>query len=159
MFKLPRIEQQDNGLVASTLHDHKTFYTVLLHDLRKAKHEVIIESPFITARRMTALLPVLHGLTKRGVRLVINTKPLEEQEPGYYLQAKQGIAKLQEIGARVLFTGGHHRKLAIIDRRVLYEGSLNILSQNDSCEIMRRMDSKTLASQMLAFLDLEKFIS
>lgn len=76
----------------------------------------------------------------------------------YYHQAKQGIIALQDMGAVVLFTGGHHRKLAIIDRRIFYEGSLNILSQNASCEIMRRMDSEALASQMLDFLCLEKFV-
>ena len=31
--------------------------------------------------------------------------------------------------------GNHHRKLAILDRKVLWEGSLNILSQTRSREI------------------------
>jgi hypothetical protein len=38
---------------------------------------------------------------------------------------------LQKLGVQVLYTSGHHRKLAIIDREILYEGSLNIPSQND----------------------------
>ncbi len=65
---------------------------------------------------------------------------------------------LQELGVEVLITGGHHRKLAIIDQQILYEGSLNILSQNDSCEVMRRIYSEQLADQMLVFVGLEKFI-
>jgi hypothetical protein len=74
-----------------------------------------------------------------------------------FSEASQAIAVLQDIGAEVLFTGGHHRKLAILDRRVLWEGSLNILSQNDSCEIMRRIESEELAREMYYFVGLDKF--
>ena len=71
--------------------------------------------------------------------------------------ATYAIAELQEIGVKVLFTSGHHRKLAIIDDLVLFEGSLNILSQSDSCEIMRRIEDKVSVLQMLRFIGLEKW--
>jgi len=93
------------------------------------------------------------------VRIVINTKHPEEQEASYIGQAEDCIAILQKLGIQVLYTGGHHRKLAIIDREVLYEGSLNILSQNDSCEIMRRICSEKIADQMIEFIGIDKFIS
>jgi phosphatidylserine/phosphatidylglycerophosphate/cardiolipin synthase-like enzyme len=157
-----RLKQtQDPGsdlLLASKLCSQDTFYRAFLDDLNKAKLEVIIESPFITARRMELLLPAFKKLRHRGVRLIINTKPMYEHEPDFYVQAEQAIAKLQDLGALVLFTGGHHRKLAVIDKRITWEGSLNILSQNDSCEFMRRIFSEQLANQTLAFLGLEKFM-
>jgi hypothetical protein len=106
---------------------------------------------------MRVLLPVFRELAARGICIIVNTKPLEEQDSAYRLQAEQAIVRLQELGVLVLFTGGHHRKLAIIDRQVLYEGSLNILSQNSSCEIMRRTNSSQLANQMFNFLNLEIF--
>jgi hypothetical protein len=53
---------------------------------------------------------------------------------------------------KVLYTVKHHRKLAIIDDEILWEGSLNILSQNDSCEIMRRTVSQQVASEMVRFI-------
>ena len=55
------------------------------------------------------------------------------------IQAELAIHTLQELDVTVLMTVGHHRKIAIVDD-ILYEGSLNILSQNDSCELMRRID-------------------
>jgi len=60
------------------------------------------------------------------------------------------------MGVHVLYTGGHHRKLVVIDRRVLYEGSHNVLSQNNSSEVMRRIESAQLAWQMIAFVGLDK---
>ena len=44
-----------------------------------------------------------------------------------------------------------HRKLAVIDRAILWEGSLNILSQSNSKEIMRRTKSAFLANQVINF--------
>ena len=55
------------------------------------------------------------------------------------IQAELAIHTLQELDVTVLMAVGHHRKIAIVDD-ILYEGSLNILSQNDSCELMRRID-------------------
>jgi phosphatidylserine/phosphatidylglycerophosphate/cardiolipin synthase-like enzyme len=159
MFRLRKTQYtSDAALSDSRLYDQDTFYSAFINDLKKAKSQVIIESPFITTKRMIVLLPMFRALTKRGVQLVINTKPLDEHESEYQWQAEQAIVELQRLGAVVLFTGGHHRKLVVIDKSILYEGSLNILSQNDSCEIMRRVYSEQLANQMLAFLHLEKFI-
>lgn len=146
------------GLSNSQLYDQDSFYPAFLEDVRSAKTEVIIESPFITARRTKSMLPILKTVTQRGVRIVINTKPLDELERSYREQASIMMGLLQDIGVIVLLTVGHHRKLAIIDRQILWEGSLNILSQNGSCEIMRRMGSRRLASQTVDYLGLKRLI-
>jgi hypothetical protein len=89
---------------------------------------------------------------------VVNTRHPQEHEGYLQAEAEIGIALLQDLGVEILFTGGHHRKLAVFDRQILWEGSLNILSQNDSCEIMRRTESEMLAKQVLDFANLRKFL-
>jgi phosphatidylserine/phosphatidylglycerophosphate/cardiolipin synthase-like enzyme len=145
------------GMATSQLFDQEKFYDAFSDDLRRAKQRVVIESPFITIRRLNALLPTLQKLRRQDVRIIINTKPLEEHEPLLFGQALQAIALLQEMGVTVLMTVGHHRKLAIIDDDILWEGSLNILSQNDSCEFMRRMQSPILVQQMVCFTGANKW--
>lgn len=140
----------------SALFDNNTFYEAFERDLRRARHSVIIESPFITRRRMEHLLPLLTKLRRKGVRIVINTRNPREHNEEYAIQAVDAIADMQDIGIKVLYTVKHHRKLAIIDKEVLWEGSLNILSQGDSCEIMRRTVSESLAWQILHFTKLDK---
>jgi phosphatidylserine/phosphatidylglycerophosphate/cardiolipin synthase-like enzyme len=158
MFGLRKLQRSDE-LAASRLLDQGSFYQALVSDLIQARREVIIESPFLSYKRLDHLLPILHKLAKRNVRVIINTKHPTEQDTDYRQQAELCIVRLQEAGADVLFTGGHHRKLAIIDRKILYEGSLNILSQNDSCEVMRRICSKQLANQMIEFIGINRFIN
>lgn len=145
-----------NSLPPSRLYNQNTFYDAFLKDLRSAKLLVIIESPYITKKRMQQLLPSLRKLRYKGIRIIVNTKPFNEHEPIYREQAIWAVSIMQDMGIDVLLTCGHHRKLAIIDD-ILWEGSLNILSQNDSCEIMRRIKSKDAVMDMLKFTNLRKW--
>jgi len=136
----------------SALFDNNTFYKAFERDLRRARQSVIIESPFITRRRMEHLLPLLTKLRRKGVHIVVNTRNPEEHNEEYSIQAEDAVAAMQDIGIKVLYTVKHHRKLAIIDEEVLWEGSLNILSQGDSCEVMRRTYSVESANEMTRFV-------
>ncbi|MGH7157452.1 MAG: phospholipase D-like domain-containing protein [Candidatus Saccharimonadales bacterium] len=145
-------------LVTSKLLNEDTFYPAFLKDLKNCHSELIIESPFITNKRLIQLLPTLQKLKSRKVRIVINNRDPHEHDEGYHREdAHRAVAKLQHMGVHVLYTGGHHRKLVVVDRKVLYEGSHNVLSQNNSSEVMRRIDSEQLASQMIAFIGLDKY--
>ena len=136
-------------LLTSTLYNEETFYATFLKDLGRCQSEVILESPFVTNRRLKLLIPTLQKLKDRKVRIAINTRDPKTHDEGYLQdEATDAISTLQHMGVHVIYTGNHHRKLAILDRQILYEGSLNILSQNNSCEVMRRIESVQLAWQM-----------
>lgn len=85
---------------------------------------------------MESLILILGKLRARGVPITVNTRNPDEHDGEYINQAYDAVAKMQSMGITVLYTVRHHRKLAIIDGCLLWEGSLNILSQNDSCEII-----------------------
>ena len=143
----------------SSLHDEKTFYKAFLRDLEQSKEEIIIESPFITFERMRTLRPILQRHYERGVKVFIITRDPLEHSDGYEIQSESEIQALESIGIQVLLcTGNHHRKLAILDRTILWEGSLNILSQIHSREIMRRLDGGGFAVEMFNFLNFGRYI-
>ena len=144
---------------ASKLYNENSFYPAFVKDLNMCKNELIIESPFITNRRLSSLLPVLKTLQAKKVRIVINTRdPIETDDEYQRNEAYRAVSRLQHIGIRVVYTKGLHRKVAIMDRPILYEGSLNTFSQNDSSEIMRRISSKRLVDEMVKFVGLERYI-
>ncbi len=154
-LRLPQLRQTKSPeLIRSKLFDQDSFYLALHADLKRCKQEVIIESAFVSTKRIGELLPVLDKLKSRGVRIAINTRDPRSTDTELFREdSLEAISKLQHAGIQVLYTGNHHRKLVIIDRELLYEGSLNILSQNNSCEVMRRINSKVLATEMLRFID------
>lgn len=142
----------------SRLYDQDSFDYAFLKDIQHCQTSLVIESPFIRPTRMHSLMPTLSKLRKRGVRIVINTRNPIEHDLEYQLQAEQAVALMQNIGIRVLYTVKHHRKLAIIDRSIFWEGSLNILSYYDSCEIMRRTVSPTEAEILINFIGMQKYL-
>ena len=148
-----------NPLYSSRLFDEKTFYNAFLTDLEGCKEEVIIESPYITAKRAEMLIPLFNDLLFKGVKIYVMTRDPKEHEGNMEYQSEETISLFESMGVQVLLCiGNHHRKLAILDRKILYEGSLNILSQTRSREIMRRIESETLAMQMFNFLKLANFL-
>lgn len=146
-------------MMNSSLFDEKTFYSAFLRDLEGCRNEVIIESPYITSKRAEMLIPIFESLLLRGVKIYVMTRDPKEHEENMEYQSEEAISQFERMGVQVLLCiGNHHRKLAILDRQILWEGSLNILSQNRSREIMRRIENKTMALKMFNFLKLYKFI-
>ncbi|MEN9327798.1 MAG: hypothetical protein RI947_606 [Candidatus Parcubacteria bacterium] len=149
-------KQTLNNLERSKLFDETSFYKQFIEDLLNCKKEVIIESPYITSSRMELLTPIFKMLVDKGIKVHIVTRDPIEHDEYMQHQATNEILNCCEIGVNItLLRGNHHRKLAIIDREILWEGSLNILSQNNSREIMRRIERKALAIEMLSFLNLQ----
>ncbi|MCA9343320.1 hypothetical protein KC947_00020 [Candidatus Saccharibacteria bacterium] len=139
------------------MYDQESFYKAFEKDLLLAQTEVIIESPFITIKRINALLPIFTKLRNRGVLITINTRDPSEHDKEYEFQALDSIAMLQSMDIKVLYTVKHHRKLAVIDKTIAWNGSLNILSQNDSCEIMWRVNSPEAADRLLGFINVKRY--
>lgn len=139
------------------MYDQDSFYDAFTSDLRFAQAEVVIESPFITSKRIYALLPMITDLRSRNVSITINTRDPNEHDIDYEFQARDAVAALQALDVQVLYTSRHHRKLAVIDKTIVWNGSLNILSQIDSCEIMWRTSSQELADRLLGFINLKRY--
>ena len=137
----------------SDLFDERTFYKKFLKDLTQCTREIIIESPYITSERTEQFIPIFKELLSKGVKIYIITRDPKEHSEVLELQAELEIRRFEVMGVQVLLcTGNHHRKLAILDRSVLWEGSLNILSQTYSREIMRRIYEEKSALEMFDFL-------
>lgn len=145
-------------LPTSKLYDQDTFYKAFMQDISHARKQLIIESPFITSKRVHMLLPIFEKLRKRGVQIIINTRDPKDHDGIYQVRAADAVALFHALDIVVLYTAGHHRKLAIIDSEVIYEGSLNILSFSDSCEIMRKIASPEDAKVLVNFIGVQKYL-
>lgn len=159
MFSFLHRQKRIDEVISSSLYDERSFYPAFIADLRRAEDEIIIESPFITPYRMEKLFPVFALLLKRDVKIHIITRDPTEHDEMYCYQSTDEILKCAEIGIHVvMLKGNHHRKLAVIDKNILWEGSLNILSHVKSREIMRRIVGAESVKEMTDFLSLDKVV-
>ena len=136
----------------SKLFNEVGFYPAFIADLKQATSTIILASPFVSYRRSAALIPELVRAIDRGVSITINTRRPDEHDDSMHKQAQAIVNSFKNIGIKVQFVHRLHRKLAVVDKSILWEGSLNILSQSYSCEVMRRTMSNKHCRKMLRFI-------
>lgn len=153
MFFCWKYKPPFNNLQESRLFDETSFYEQFIKDLNSCQKVVIIESPYVTSSRMEVLLPVFKKLLSRGIKIHIITRDPLEHDDKMRDQATNELLSCHEMGIHVKFLKGNfHRKVALIDNEIIWEGSLNILSQSNSREIMRRTFSKKYVADCKNFL-------
>ena len=159
MFSLfKRRNTNPADLLTSGLYNESHFYAAFVRDLKKAKSEVIIESPYLSCRRTDELLPIFRKLVRKGVKVRINTRNPNHHNELLRIQGWKCFKQLRMTDVKIkLCNDFRHRKIAVIDRQVLWEGSLNILSQSNSREVMRRTHSEALCKQMIRFIGLNRW--
>ena len=152
-LNLSLFKRDHSELINSQLHDEHSFFKSFSRDFKSAKNSVIIESPFMTKRRASELAPLCGKLTSKRINISIYTRNPSDHDAGLREQACIATKILRSAGANVIWCHDmRHRKLAIIDGQILWEGSLYMLSHSNSREIMRRTDSKSMSAEMLKFI-------
>ena len=135
-----------------TLYTERNFYAAFFADLRNSSQEIIIVSPFLSARRTRQFLNLFQSKCRNGVVVRVFTRTLQEREENNMrLQAEDLFLQLRDAGVQVVERRGVHQKFAFIDRKVAWEGSLNILSQSEgrSTEHMRRLPFQKTCKELI----------
>lgn len=139
----------------TAIFNEKTFYPALIKDMLSAEEEVIIYSPFISRFRANFFKKTLIKLNRKKIRLFIFTRPIEEHEGYIQDEIRSAIKIYESLGAHIIYLEGTiHQKVAVIDKKVLWEGSMNILSQRSSKEIMTRITDVEFITKMMSHLGL-----
>ena len=92
-----------HDLLSSKLFNELTFYAAFLKYLANCHSEVIIESPFVTNRRMCQLASAFQKLKARKVRVAVDTRDPRDQDDDWQRdESYKAIATLQRMGVHVL---------------------------------------------------------
>jgi ssDNA-binding Zn-finger/Zn-ribbon topoisomerase 1 len=113
------------------------FYKAFQKDLSGATDKVVIVSPFITQNRIASFEAIFRELHGKGVKSFIITKPFREQNVSPAL-GKEIADSLRRLNIEVIPKPLSHEKLAVVDGRIIWHGSLNILSHKNTSELMVR---------------------
>ena len=148
----------------STPYTERNFYGAFFADLRRAVREVIIVSPFLTASRAQQFFNLFRSKVAEGIEVRVFTRLLREQQGDMFQQAEIVFEELKRIGVQVVERRGLHQKFAFLDRKIVWEGSLNILSRPDRTpsnpeEHMRRIGdwAKPTTKTCEGLIELHKF--
>ncbi|HCU21767.1 MAG TPA: hypothetical protein DF698_02520 [Candidatus Atribacteria bacterium] len=113
-------------------------------------------SPFVSLNRAGKLVDFFRVLLGKDVVVRIYTRPPSQQSGSLSEHAEQVINQFENLGSKVIQRKGMHQKIAIIDGKIAWEGSLNILSHKDTQEQMRRFEGENAVQEIARNLELDK---
>ena len=123
------------------------FYKAFERDLRSVKSKVFLASPFTTAQGTERWMQTFRDLRAKNVELVGFTKPVKEKDSA--TNSAEIHTNLESVFKELRPVSKMHEKLAVFDQRIVWLGSLNILSHKNSTEIMVRIESPDFAESII----------
>lgn len=138
-------EKQD----ANAIFDFETYLPVYEQDLREAKKEIIISSPTFGSNKVRRFLEnVRHG-QESGVKISIVTWHPDAYKYGRDEHRIELMETLRNAGCHIELMEEDCQRYAIIDREVVWYGSMNLLSKDDAEDNIMRVESEKIAEELL----------
>ena len=131
------------------IFDNHTFFPVYSADVLAARSEVLIISPFLRNRRV---LSALSYLAAAKAKVTVVTKPPENYAEKNRGKIMECMDLLTQRGVTVKTKDRIHQKFAVIDQRIVWYGSINLLSYGASEESMMRIEHVDIAGELLRSL-------
>lgn len=138
------LETQRTGLFSQ-----KDFDTVFRTDIDQTRNSVVIFSGFVTPERVGSYGDLFRRKILEGVKFRCVTRPPQYNGSIPVDRGREALDYLEGIGVTVDCRRQIHQKIAIIDSKVVWFGSLNPLSHTArSEEIMMRAVAPGFASEL-----------
>lgn len=135
------------------IFDKSNFLPVYTNDIVKAVREILIVSPFITRKRTLQMIHCLEPVLKNNVRVIVVTRPVDDFKEKD-ITALQGTLKLlKDAGVSMVFKSNIHQKFAIFDQKIVWYGSINLLSYGKAEESIMRLDSPNIANELIKSIE------
>lgn len=144
-------EQIDD--IAEVIFNQGTFLPVFTQDLLCSKREVLIVSPFITKKRTTIMLDSLKKSISSGVCVVVVTRPVISYRAERLSEIEETLEMLIKSGVELVFRDHFHQKFAIFDQKIVWYGSINLLSYGSSEESMMRLNNRNIAFELMKVIE------
>jgi phosphatidylserine/phosphatidylglycerophosphate/cardiolipin synthase-like enzyme len=129
------------------IHDETTFNPLVAPLVDAARQSVLLWSPFL-GTRMSDVLPSLDTAVRRGVDVLVVTRPPRGMGPDHIKR----LATLRDAPPRVVEVYETHEKVLVLDEQTSYVGSLNVLSHRTTREVMVRVPGTQFAKRLKQLL-------
>lgn len=141
------LRSQDSDLNA--IFDMDTYFAVLQKDMLLAKREIIISSPVISIKKVKQFTELLKEKQLSGLRVIIVTwKPdiYRYGDASYRIGLQE---QMREAGFEMNLVENYCNHYCMIDKEIVWYGSVNFLGKEDAEDNLMRICSKSIASELL----------
>jgi len=135
------------------IFDKDSFLPVFNQDINAAKKEILIVSPFVRKMRTLQMTTHLKIALEKKVHVLIVTRPKEDFKPKDHATIQRTLDLLTVCGSSVVFKSNIHQKFAVMDQKIVWYGSINLLSYGSALESIMRIESANIANELVNSLE------
>jgi len=129
------------------------FSPVFSHDIVGAKKEILIVSPFVRKRRTLQMVQHLKIALDKKIRVIAVTRSIDDFKAKDRIALQEMIDLLKGNEISVVFKSNIHQKFAIIDQKIVWYGSVNLLSYGSAQESIMRIESPNIANELIKSIE------
>ncbi|MDO8548817.1 MAG: DEAD/DEAH box helicase family protein [Ignavibacteria bacterium] len=131
------------------IFDKQSFMPVYSNDILNALKEILIVSPFVTKKRTLQMLEFLSNALSKNVIITVFTRPVDDFNEKDSNTMQSNFELLKSAGICIVFKSNIHQKFAVIDQRIVWYGSINLLSFGSAEESIMRLESPNIAYELI----------
>ena len=139
----------DTNEVKNSIFDYESYLEPYLNDLRSATQEVYVSSPTLSKDTVDRFIDAISERLLHGVKVHVITYEAHNIKYGdanYWLQLQRQLA---DQGIMLHFVNENCQRYCIIDKEIVWYGSLNFLGKADIEDNLMRIESGSVASELL----------
>ncbi|RJQ79190.1 MAG: DEAD/DEAH box helicase [Desulfobacteraceae bacterium] len=127
----------------------ENFLPVFNQDIIDAQKEILIVSPFIRKRRTHQMIRHLKVAICKPIRVTVVTRSKEDFPDKDHMAFQKAQDLMIESGINIICKANIHQKFAIMDQKIVWFGSINLLSYGSARESIMRIESSNIASELM----------
>ncbi|MBC2716031.1 MAG: DEAD/DEAH box helicase family protein [Desulfobacteraceae bacterium] len=131
------------------IFDKDNFLSVFSNDIVNAKKEVLIVSPYVRKRRTLQMVQYLKIASGKKARVIVVTRPKEDFKEKDQVAIDNALDLLKSNDISIVLKSNIHQKFAIMDQKIVWYGSINLLSYGNAQESMMRIESPNIANELI----------
>ena len=135
--------------VANAIYDIESYAEIYWRDIEEAISEVIISSPRLNNQKVNHLIALLGKRQELGVKVTIVTWHPDAYKYGRDDVRMELMERLRKAGFEIRLVEESCEHYAVIDRNIVWYGSMNLLSKEDAEDNLMRVCSKDIAAELL----------
>ena len=149
-----RVESPDSEKQsAKAIYDAGNYLPVFEQDLIEANHEIIVASPDLRTGKVERFMNLVQSRQEKGVNVIVITRNPDETEFEDSSVLAGMIHKMQKNGIIVRCTEDESQHYAVIDKKLVWHGGMNLLGKEDVWDNLIRVNSPQAAAELLEISD------
>ena len=137
---------------ANAIFDSDTYRPVFEQDLREAVETVLISSPTLSRKRVENLVELLLPAQEQGLKAAVITWHPDVYRYGNDENRLLLLESLRTAGFEIQYAEETCQHFAVIDEKIVWYGSMNLLSRDDVKDNIMRLESRKVAEELLGMM-------